>query len=124
MALTSDDSEERDAAQQAMNGINHVRSRLSDWLGDERLLGDRRERIILVGWQETLDADFRRLVDLLSLPHGTTLPTDEAAAHKSSPDGSREVLSEEAASTIRDWYATDYGLIDALVGLGLTNRPI
>ena len=78
-----------------MNGINHVRSRLSDWLGDEDLLRARRDRIILVGWQETLDADFRRLVDLLGLPTSTSLPTDEAAAHRSTPDGSREVLSEE-----------------------------
>ena len=118
-ALRASPDERRDA-ERAMNGINHVRSRLSDWLGDEDLLRARRDRIILVGWQETLDVDFRRLVGLLGLPTGTSLPTDEAAAHRSTPDGSREVLSEESAATIRDWYADDYRLIDTLVGLGLT----
>ena len=123
LALTSDDPEQRDVAEQAMNGIMHVRSRLSDWLGDRSLLEARRERIILVGWQETLTTDFQRLVDLLGLPVATNLPTHEAAAHRSSPDEPPEELSDEAAATIRDWYASDYRLIDDLVDLGLTTRP-
>jgi hypothetical protein len=122
-ALASAAPEERRAAEQAMNGINHVRSRLSDWLGDEALLKSRRGRILLVGWQETLDLDFRRLVELLALPSETSLPSDEAAAHRSSPDGSREVIAEKAKATIRDWYADDYRLIDALTQLGLTAWP-
>ena len=122
-ALTSHDDAERHAAEQAMNSINHVRSRLTDWLGDEQQLKIRRDRIILVGWQETLDADFRRLVDLLELPSDTSLPTDEAAAHRSSPDGSREELSTDAAATIRGWYTSDYRLIQVLIDLGLTHRP-
>jgi hypothetical protein len=100
-ALTSTDVAERHAAEQAMNSINHVRSRLADWLVDDQLLNARLERIILVGWQETLDADFLRLVGLLGLPSGITLPTDEAAAHRSAPNGSREQLSDHAAATIR-----------------------
>ena len=123
VALESNDDAERHAAKQAMNSINHVRSRLTDWLGDEQQLKTRRDRIILVGWQETLEADFRRLVDLLKLPSGTSLPTDETAAHRSTPDGSREVLSTDAAATIRGWYASDYRLIDTLDDLGLTTRP-
>jgi hypothetical protein len=122
-ALTSVDDAERHAAERAMNSINHVKSRLSDWLGDEALLKARRSRILLVGWQETLDLDFRRLVDLLGLPPDTTLPTDEGAAHRSAPDGTHEVLSAQAAATIRDWYASDYELIDVLIRLGLSTRP-
>jgi hypothetical protein len=122
-ALASTNPEERRAAEQAMNGINHVRSRLSDWLGDEALLKSRRAHILLVGWQETLDFDFRRLVELLQLPTDTSLPTDEASAHRSSPDGSRALLSDSAASTIRDWYGSDYRLIEAVVDLGLTAWP-
>jgi hypothetical protein len=122
-ALTSDNVEERRAAERAMNGINHVRSRLSDWLGDEALLKSRRSRILLVGWQETLDFDFRRLVELLGLPSDTGLPTDEAAAHRSSPGSPREMLSDSAQATIREWYASDYALIDTLVYLGLTEWP-
>jgi hypothetical protein len=106
-----------------MRRLPHVRSRLSDWLGDEQLLEARRGRIILVGWQETLDADFRRLIDLLGLTVDLRLPTDAASAHKSSTDGARPSLSSEAAATIRDWYADDYRLIDALVKLGLTPPP-
>jgi hypothetical protein len=124
MALAANDAELRRAAEQAMTSINHVRSRLSDWLVSERLVRSRSERILLVGWQETLDYDFERLVELLDLPSAITLPTDEAAAHRSSTDGRHEALSVQAAATIRDWYAQDYRLIDLIVELGLTERPI
>jgi hypothetical protein len=123
LALRSGDEAERRQAQHAMRTMNHVKSHLRDWLSSEDVLRTRRDRIVLVGWQETLDADFGRLVEILGLPVGTQLPTDEVAAHRSAPDEPRPTLSPDAVAAIRDWYSDDYLLIDELLKLGLTARP-
>jgi hypothetical protein len=123
LGLASTDPQERTAAEQAMAALPHIRTHLSDWLGDERLVRERSDRIILIGWQETLETDFNRLAGLLGLAPETSLPTDEGSAHRSSVGDTRPQMSDAAAAIVRDWYASDYALIDVLVELGLTNRP-
>jgi hypothetical protein len=123
LALASADDAERRPAEQAMQTMNHVKSHLRDWLNGEALLRSRRELIILVGWQETLDADFARLGDLLGLPSDSRLPTDEASSHRSAPSEPRPSFSAKAAAAISEWYRDDYRLIDELEQLGLTARP-
>ncbi len=123
LALGASDPVERTRAAKAMNGITHVRSRLADWLVDEDLVRARRERIVFVGWQESLDVDFARLVELLGLAPGTKLPRDEAAAHRAPERATARELSIAAAAPIRAWYAGDYRFIDLLVKLGLTADP-
>jgi len=138
LGLASTDDAERGRAEAAMAGITHVRSHLADWLVDADLVRARRERILLVGWQETLEADFGRLLSLLNLPPDLALPVDATAAHRapSQPGGrglpgepgehslsGRRDLPDAAVAQIRSWYASDYALIELLEGLGLASRP-
>lgn len=122
VALSSDDPGERRAAQAAMRDIRHVRTFLSDWLVSSKLIRRRRGQILLVGWQETLAADFERLRALIGLPDRCQLPTDSRDANRS-PDDAPMELSETGKANIEAWYAGDYALIDTLVAMGLTQRP-
>jgi hypothetical protein len=72
LALASTNKGERDRAEVAMGGITHVRSHLADWLVDADHVRAWREHILFVGWQETLEADFARLLSLLDLPPAIT----------------------------------------------------
>jgi hypothetical protein len=124
LALRSDKDDERQRAQAAMKIIRHGRDHFSDWLGDSDLVRSRRDRILLIGWQETLEQDFAALRGLLGLPADIRLPADQAVAHRADPrNAAGRQLSPAAAEAIRDWYAADYALIDLLEGLGLTRRP-
>lgn len=122
VALSADDPELRAQARDAMNGIGHVRTHLSDWLGSPELLRSRRGDLLLVGWQETLADDFERLRALIGLPPERRLPADPRIAHQAPADQSRR-LSEVAVRNLRAWYRQDDELIDAMARMGLTERP-
>ena len=120
--LSADDAEVRAAADRAMRDIHHVRKTFADWLVSVELVRKRSDDILLVGWQETLDQDFERLRELISLPASCRLPTDPQTANRAPDDTPRE-LSETGTANIRVWYAEDYDIIAALEELGLTTRP-
>jgi hypothetical protein len=122
MALGSRAHTERAEAEGAMKSIHHLRSHLSDWLVDEAQVRARKTRIMFVGWQERLDADFASLGGLLGLPP-TDLPADAYRANRIESDPARRELSAEATSIVRAWYADDYRLIRLLQELGLTRPP-
>lgn len=109
LALGSTDTAERAAAEAAMQGIDHVSTHYWDWFGDEPTFRSRLEDIFLVGFQETLNADFEELRDRLGLPETVRLPSDDVAAHRRPTPPSP--LPAEAEALIRRWYATDYEFI-------------
>jgi hypothetical protein len=122
MALDSRAHTQRAEAERAMKSIHHLRSHLSDWLVNEAEVRARRTRIVFVGWQERLDADFAALVGLLGLPP-RGLPADAHGANRIEADPGRRELSAEAIAIVRAWYADDYRLISVLQELGLTRPP-
>jgi hypothetical protein len=109
-ALGTTDLAQLAEAAQAMGAIGHLRTSFADWLGDEEALRARRESILLVGRQETLDTDFARLTDLVGLPR-CTLPRDDVGAHRT-PAGMSTTLSDDAIENLRAWYRRDYELLD------------
>ena len=121
-ALGSDDARQRSAARRAMTSVADLEP-VATWLGTEALVRARRDRIVLVGWQERLDADFAALVELLGLPATAALPTGAYEANRNESDSRRRELAAEAADDVRGWYADDYGLIEVLEELGLTVPP-
>lgn len=110
IALSSDDPEMRAEAARAMQGTHLLRARLTDWLGDPDFLRSRRHQILLVGRQEMLEADFGRMKSMLGITSRCELPTDKNA-HRA-PGTQAVTLSEEAAATMREWFALDQELID------------
>lgn len=109
LALGSADLEERDAAEAAMRGIDHVRTSFWDWFEDEAYFRSRLDDVFLVGFQETLDADFAELRRRLELPESVALPSDDVEAHRRPAPPSP--LPAEAEALIRRWYAADYEFI-------------
>jgi hypothetical protein len=109
--LASCESSIRAAAEAAMRGITHVQASYWDWFHDRAYFESRLNDILLIGFQETLDADFERLKSLLDLPTQVRLPTDDVASHRS-PIGLDRTLDETSQATLREWYARDYEFIE------------
>jgi Sulfotransferase family len=105
-SLTAKDEASRTAAEEAMRGIRHLSSSYWDWFRDETYFESRRSDLFFIGFQESLDACFERLVKKLGWPERIRLPSDDIAAHRN-PQHLRRALSEEAKSNLRDWYAAD-----------------
>ncbi len=110
VALSSDDTTERLNARKAMKSIEHVRNSYWKWFEDEEYFRSRLNDIFFVGFQETLDADFGKLVEKLGLPADVSLPTDEVSAHRN-PAFLDYELDPIAARNLREWYADDFEFI-------------
>lgn len=109
-ALSSQNSHVRAQATDAMNSILHVNMPFTRWLESESYVLSRASDILLIGFQETLSADFIRLKSLLGLPRDFHLPTDQTEANRSPLRGG-PALSETAVHNLREWYARDYEIL-------------
>ncbi len=117
LALSSENAEERAAAESAMRGIRHVREHFAQWFGSETDFLTRLPDIFFIGFQETLAEDFEKLKTKLGLPAGILLPTGEVAAHKT-PENFDKKLSSPAVENLQRWYRDDirfYQLCQKLV---------
>ena len=56
LALSSENAEERAAAESAMRGIRHVREHFAQWFGSEQDFLARLPDVFFIGFQETLAA--------------------------------------------------------------------
>jgi hypothetical protein len=109
-ALSSDDREERLAAEHAMRNIGHVNTPYSYWFGDERAVRKRLSDIFFIGFQDRLDDDFELLKRKLDLPAEARLPSEEIAAHRT-PLGFSQYLGDEARANLERWYADDLDFV-------------
>jgi glycosyltransferase involved in cell wall biosynthesis len=110
VALSSDDDEERQAAERAMRGIGHVNTPYTFWFPDELAFRARLGDLSFIGLQDRLDDDFESLKTKLGLPPDARLPRDETAAHKS-PSGSQTQLSDVGRANLERWYARDVAFV-------------
>lgn len=117
-ALASPDGMARIEAEHAMRSIAHVRKPLAHFLTSADYVESRRDDILLIGFQETLEDDFQRLKQRLGLPAGLGLPRDPVVAHRMPPSFAAE-LSPAGRAAIEAWYARDIDLYRAL----LSHRP-
>jgi glycosyltransferase involved in cell wall biosynthesis len=110
VALSSDDDEERQAAERAMHGIGHVNTPYTFWFPDESAVRARLDDLFFIGLQDRLDEDFESLKTKLGLPPEARLPRDETAAHKS-PSGSQTQLSDVGRANLERWYERDIAFL-------------
>lgn len=110
-ALSSDNSQKRAAARDAMISISHVRDSYWQWFHDRDYLESRLDDLLFVMPFADLNVSFAQLRELLGLPDSTVLPTDDVAAHRGPRDGDRH-LGDRAAANLREWYGADLAFID------------
>ncbi|MHC5109457.1 MAG: sulfotransferase family 2 domain-containing protein [Planctomycetota bacterium] len=110
-ALESDDAELRDAAEQAMNSIQHIRSSYWDWFENEAYLRSRAKDLFFMGQLDRLEEDFRRLKCKLGIPDHAALPSDDYTAHRT-PESADRRLDDQAIATLKQWYKQDFEFIE------------
>jgi hypothetical protein len=108
-ALGSADVDLASRARFAMRNINHVSSSFTDWFTLEEL-ESRREHIVLLGLQSSLEADFEFIKRRLGLPGDVTLPSDPVLAHRTPPPY-QTTLSPAARANVTAWYAADIAFL-------------
>lgn len=93
----------------AMRSIGHVRTSYWDWFGNMEEIEAREDAILFIGFIESLDEDFRNLVERLELPRNLSLPKEERLAHRAKVNRARPAaLSEEGMHWLKKWYSRDY----------------
>jgi len=113
LALSSKDNALKEKAIQAMKSIEHVRSSYGDWIKDEKYFLEKIDQVLFIGTQENLSNDFQNLKALLGISGNTTLPIDNVDMHKN-PDNINKKLDTVAIQNIKNWYKTDYDLLDVM----------
>lgn len=112
LSLSSKDAERRELADFAMRNISHVRTSFYDWFESDEYFDSRRDDLLFIGFQETLERDFNYLAKLLGLPDGTGLPCDGVMSNKSSTIANQHEraayrLSAQAIDNLNDWFSRD-----------------
>lgn len=110
-ALSSQDPELKQRAQNAMNNIQHVNNSYWDWFTDEDYLKLRQSDIFFIGFQEQLAEDFELLKKHLQVPATVELPQDDINAHRN-PKHLDKSLETQAIANLKAWYRDDYRFID------------
>lgn len=110
LALSSQDGVRREAAYNAMRSIQHVADSYVGLFGDIDTVKAAADKILFVGFQESLDDDFAQLLALLDLDDRILLPEGVISAHKST-DSEKTPLDNQAIDNIREWYAADYAIM-------------
>jgi hypothetical protein len=106
VSLSSADQHVRNAAEDAMRAIGHVRYSYDYWFISEEYFRSRLSDLILIGFQESLEVDFDRLKNIIGLQKDLALPGNDGAAHRG-PSTQEVTLSAEAKANLARWYAMD-----------------
>jgi len=114
-ALSDRDANRREEARQAMEGIQHVRDAVWKWFQDPHYFSSRINDVLFVGFQESLESDFRRLLIILELHGNIVLPTDPVVTHKT-PAGFDQSISDLSKRNLRRHYATDIEFYEDMKG--------
>jgi Sulfotransferase family len=110
-ALSSEDNQIREAAMQAMRSIRHVNMSYWYWFRDEKYFRARWNDVFFIGFQETLNADFRSLAGRCGFSSRVQLPDNPVAAHRN-PGNLDKGLAPAAVANLESWYAADYHFVN------------
>jgi hypothetical protein len=122
VSLSSTDQDVRHAAEDAMRSIQHVRDSFYYWFISDDYFRSRLDDIILIGFQETLEADFDSLKCIIGLQKDVVLPSDEIVAHRS-PSRQATTLSAEAKANLSHWYSKDLDFYAWCEEIAVTQLP-
>jgi len=81
-ALSDPDDTRRHKAHLAMSQIQHVRDSVWHWFRDPDYFSSRIDDVLFVGFQESLESEFKRLTIVLGLGGDIGLPIDPLDTHK------------------------------------------
>lgn len=98
-------ADEQVLAIMAMKSVQHFRN-YNQWYINLDYFKSRLDDILFVGFQESLDVDFLKLKNILGIPSGINLPTDEVAAHKN-PKNIDKSIDKSGLSALQAWYLED-----------------
>lgn len=110
LALSSADSAGRQAAEEAMRSILHVRDSYWKWFESRDYFLSRVPDLFFIGFQEQLADDFEVLRNKLFLPC-LALPEDDVHAHRNPPELDRS-LEPAAITNLNRWYADDFAFVE------------
>ena len=110
-ALYSDDHKTQKQARKAMQGIRMVRKGYEHFLESIDLLETMKERIVFIGAQEHLAADFELLKTILGMDPALALPDDDIVSHRT-PDGYDKKISDLGRANLTCFLAEDFKLYD------------
>ncbi|WP_018260561.1 sulfotransferase family 2 domain-containing protein [Methylobacterium sp. WSM2598] len=110
-ALGADDPGRRDDAARTMRSIAHARRDLTHYLGSVEALDAARDRILLIGSQETFDCDVAKLKVLLRIDDDIHPLQDDVAAHRN-PAALPRDLTPAAEHNLKIWYSNDYQIYE------------
>lgn len=105
-----------------MISIRHVRDTYWRWFASREYLDTRLDDLLLIQWFPDITPTFPRLRDLLWLPDGIELPTDDVRTHRSPVDVDRN-LGDVARTNLEKWYGRDYAFLDYCAGLACFAAP-
>lgn len=109
LALSSTQYAHREAAEDAMRTIQHVRDFQWTWTGGIDGLRSRTQRLIFLLNQECLEKDFATLSKLLGVTG--RLPEDDVTAHRN-PTNVDKSLTPEAVENLTAWYREDFRFVE------------
>jgi hypothetical protein len=101
----------RRAAHKAMDAMRHTRWGYEYYLGSIDMLECEKHRILFIGAQEDLNADFEILKVVLELPADAALPQDDVNAHRT-PDGFEKHVSDRGRRNLEKYYQRDYQIYE------------
>jgi hypothetical protein len=120
ISLANDQSEDHSLAKMAMESVQHFKP-YSKWYVDFDYFKLRLDDILFIGFQESLDADFMALKNILKIPQDITLPTDDIIAHRN-PKGIDKSICENGIEALREWYSDDLKFISLCKEIMLTRQ--
>lgn len=112
-ALSDPEDLWRQMAQQAMRSIEHVRDSFWFWFHNPTYYAKRRDDLLFVGFQETLERDFQQMLNVLGLDERIALPADPTVANRA-PDIAKDPLSERGRQNLLSHYAADVQFYKAM----------
>lgn len=110
LALSSSDPAERQAGEDAMRSILHVKDSYWNWFESRDYFLSRVPDLFFIGYQEQLADDFEVLRNKLFLPC-LTLPQDDVCAHRNPEDVDRK-LERAAVANLKRWYKDDFAFVE------------
>lgn len=110
LSLSDSNSKHHVLAFESMDYIQHLRH-YDNWYGDFDYFNSRLEDIFFIGFQESLDEDFKQLKEKLLLDEKLDLPRDDVGAHRN-PIGLDKHLDDEARKALVKHYKDDIEFYD------------
>lgn len=107
-SLYSEDEDLCQAANSAMNSIEHVNTFYADWFRSPDYFLTRKDDALYIGFQESLASDFENLKQVLGLPDTAGLPSLNSKAANKNCQPLDKSLSVRARENLARWYADDY----------------